>query len=574
MLKKQINSIRRKHGLPFLGILCLIGAYASAQTYLSTQSLYGFYNVVDLGKNSVPPVEKDSVGKRSDRTNTPVKKIEIIKSDTLFKHLGAPDITILRDSVILYHDGATLYCDSAYYNQALSCFDAFGRVEMNQGDTIFMYGNYMHYDGNTQIVYVRENVRLEKDSLTLFTDSLNYDRILNLGYYFDGGMLVDPQNELSSFWGQYEPNRNIALFKDSVRLVNPQFVLTSDTLKYSTNTHVAYIVSPTEIVSDSGKIYTRNGWYNTETQESMLLDQSLIVNKDGNRFLRGDSMIYYKDKGYGEVFGNMYMQDTMKRIILRGHYGIYEEFSGYAMATDSAYCIEYSQKDSLYLHADTLRLIPDSTYRQLKAYHNVRIYRADLQAICDSLQFNSRDSILRLYQNPALWSEGRQLTGDTIYIFMNDSTIDYTHIRRNAFSIEQKDSIHFNQLKGTSLKLFFDEGAIRRVFAEGNVETIAYPEEKDKSLTGIRNLLQAGYLDISVKDNAFERLVAWPAPKGVATPFHLMTSDKYRLKDFYWYDYLRPLNKDDIFRPNTRKAGDVPPPRSNIWEHFDKEFNN
>ncbi len=537
---------------------------------MSDQALFNLYAVVDVPKTTVP---QDTITPPSPNKQAEKKEIEVIKSDTVYTNSSLPDIMILRDSVVLYHDGATLHCDTAYVNNKRSTFEAFGRVEMNQGDTIFLYGNYLYYDGNTKLAKVRENVRLEKDSLTLFTDSLDFDRVGNIGYYFQGGMLIDPQNELSSFWGQYEPNKNIALFKDSVELINPQFVLTSDTLKYATDTHIAYIVSPSKIVSDSGIIYTSNGWYNTDTQEALLLDQSTVINKEGNRFLRGDSMFYHKERGYGEVFGNMYLEDTIKKIILRGHYGIYDQNTDYAMATDSAYCIEYSQKDSMFMHADTLRMIPDSTFRQLKAYHNVRIYRTDLQAICDSLQFNSRDSILRLYKNPVLWSEGRQLTGDTIDIFMNDSTIDYAYIRKYAFSVEQKDSLHFNQLKGMMLKMYFNEGKIKRVYAEENVETIVYPEEKDKSLTGLRNFLTSGYLDITIKDNAFERLVAWPSPEGLVTPFHLMTADKYLLKDFYWFDYLRPRNRHDIFRRNARKTEDLPSEssKSNRFGNLDKK---
>ena len=70
---------------------------------------------------------------------------------------------------------------------------------MEQGDTLFVYGNYLFYDGNTQIAYLRENVRMENGQVTLFTDSLNYERIPDIGYYFDGGLIVDSLNQLSSF---------------------------------------------------------------------------------------------------------------------------------------------------------------------------------------------------------------------------------------------------------------------------------------------------------------------------------------------------------------------------------------
>ena len=77
----------------------------------------------------------------------------------------------------------------------------FDNVKMVQGDTLFLYGDYLFYDGNTQIAQVRYNVRMENKNTTLLTDSLNYDRIYNLGYYFDGGTLMDEENVLTSEWG-------------------------------------------------------------------------------------------------------------------------------------------------------------------------------------------------------------------------------------------------------------------------------------------------------------------------------------------------------------------------------------
>lgn len=601
MLKKFITYLFQRHKV-LVGILCLIAIYASAQAMLSPRVSIDIYQVPQKPQNP----QQAPKGKP--------KVIEIVFSKELFKRSTA-DYQILKDSVVFLHDGAYLYCDSAYYDEKNNSFEAFSNVRMEQGDTLFLYGNYMHYEGNTKIVMFRENVRLEHGSGTLFTDSLNYDRMMNIGYYFDGGMLVDSLNELTSYWGQYEPALKLATFKDSVILKNPKFTLFSDRLKYNTDTKIADIYTPTKIVSDSGIIYTSKGWYNTVTEESLLLDQSTVVNKKGDRILRGDSISYHKAKGYGEVYGNMFLQDTTKRIILRGHYGYYNELTDYALASDSAYCIEYSQGDSLFIHADTLKLItvidslrsvrnnkiekslnktdslgselvvPNSdtvalslnkdtanaAYRQIKAYYGVRFYRSDMQGVCDSLQFDSRDSVLHMYKDPVLWNTNRQISGDTIDIFLNDSTIDYMHVKRYSFSIEDKDSIHYNQLKARSMKMFFKGKKLNRVLAEGNVETIAYPEEKDKELSGILNWLESSYLQITMKeDGTFEKLVTWPKSIGKTTPFDLVTPTQLRLSDFYWYDYLRPLNKDDIFRKATRKASDIKPQRSKS-SIFDRE---
>ncbi len=544
MFDKIKNFLRDRHRVRVTTVLCFIVIYVSAQTALSPQNPH------------------DQVSQK--------KIIQIVRAMDLQKREGF-EPQILIDSVLLYHDGAYMYCDSAYLYEESNTFEAFSNIKVDQGDTLFLYGDYMHYDGNSHLLRIRENVRLENGNVTLFTDSLNYDRIINLGYYFDGGMLIDEENELTSFWGQYEPDVKLATFKDSVKLVNYKFTLYSDTLLYETETKIAIIVGPSTIVSDSGTIYTKSGWYNTETEESRLFDRSLIVNKEGNRTLTGDTIYYDKTLGFGEVFGNMYLQDTLQKIILQGHYGFYHELEDWALATDSAFAIEYSQGDSLFLHADTLKLMSDSIYRELKAYYGVRFYRSDIQGVADSMQFNSRDSVLYMYKDPVLWNENQQMYGDTIEIFLNDSTIEMVHMKNYCFAIEEIDSVYYNQLKGRDLKAFFEGKEVRYIIVEGNAESIFYPEEKDGSFTGM-NQTESSFLSITLQEKKLEKLKLWPKSKGKMTPLPDLFPEQMKLKDFNWFDYLRPVDKDDIFRKTIKREDSTRPKPSNKFrqeEYYD-----
>ena len=472
------------------------------------------------------------------------------------------DRKVLTGNVVFRHDSTFMYCDSAYFFEATSSLEAFGAVRMEQGDTLFVFGEYLFYDGNTRLAQIRHNVRMESiqsDSsiVTLFTDSLNYDRIDDVGYYFEGGMIIDAENELSSLYGQYSPGTKIAIFNDNVQLDNPKFVLHSDTLYYHTETKIATIVSPSVIESDSSTIYTSNGWYNTEAETSLLLDRSQVVS--GNRILIGDTINYDRSIGLGEAFGNIFLHDTLDKVILTGHYGYYDERTEFAFATDSAKCLEYSQGDTLYIRADTFQMITiDSTAREIKAYHGVRFYRIDIQGVCDSMQFNTKDSVLCMYTNPILWNEQYQLSGDTILIFMNDSTVEYVHVIQFAFAVEELDSTYYNQMKGNDLKAYFEGKEVHLIDISGNAETIYYPlDEADGTKIGL-NTLQSSYLSIWLLDNKIEKVKGWPSPKGVITPIPDLQPDQKLLNGFYWYDYLRPLDKDDIFREVEIKTEDKP----------------
>jgi lipopolysaccharide assembly outer membrane protein LptD (OstA) len=112
-----------------------------------------------------------------------VQIIEMRQADLWSKRAGF-DAEILTGKVIFFHEGAFMYCDSAYLYQQTNTFEAFSNVRMEQGDTIFVYGDYLHYDGNTRLARLRDNIRMEDRTVTLFADSLDYDRSVNLGYYF------------------------------------------------------------------------------------------------------------------------------------------------------------------------------------------------------------------------------------------------------------------------------------------------------------------------------------------------------------------------------------------------------
>ncbi|MDR3252029.1 MAG: hypothetical protein LBT35_00455, partial [Tannerella sp.] len=211
---------------------------------------------------------------------------------------------VLRGNVVFRHDCSFMYCDSAYFYENDRSLEAFGLVRLEQGDTLFVYGDYLYYDGNIEMARMRHNVRMvniQQDSteVTLFTDSLDYNRQTNIGYYFDGGRIVDSANVLTSVYGQYSPGTKIAVFNDSVILTNPNFTLYSDTLNYSTDTKIATILGPSVIESDSGLVHTSRGWYNTAENTSLLLDRSEVLS--GDKTLIGDSLVYDRANGIGKA---------------------------------------------------------------------------------------------------------------------------------------------------------------------------------------------------------------------------------------------------------------------------------
>lgn len=488
------------------------------------------------------------------------KKIILEHADLLIydavTHRG---IQRLIGDVVFKHDNATMYCDSAYLNDADQSLEAFGRVHMVQADTINIYAEYLHYNGITKLAKLRHNVRLESPSNTLYTDSLNYDRVEDVGYYFEGGSVVDEQNTLTSDYGEYFPKINEAIFRYNVKLVNDSTEMSTETLFYNTNHRVARFEGPTLIASDSSIINSRRGVYDLSNDVGILLDRSEV--HSGHRVLIGDSIYYDGVAQHGEAFGEMELIDTLQKANLYGDYGYFESKRNYAFATSRARVIDYSQKDTLYIGADTLELIslrlPDSLYqvdtdsmfRELRAYRTVRIYRKDGQAIADSMVYRSQDSTLCLYGSPIMWADQRQSSGDTVKLLLEYGQLKYADVLGNMFSVERPtDTLeYYNQIMGERMRAHIEDSTLRKLEVFGEVESIFYmQDEATKVYKGI-NRLKSRDMTVEIDSGVLKKIHWQGEAHGKLYPMAMgQVSDVNRLPTFIWEQDKRPKTPEDV----------------------------
>ena len=505
---------------------------------------------------AMQPVRKRTA--KNHRT-VPDKRVYLVHADELrYNQYQNGDAQVLTGHVHFRHVGANLYCDSANFFQQTNSFEAFGHVRMVQGDTLSLTSDYAYYDGNEQIAQARYNVVLKHRKTTLYTDSLDYDRMYSFGNFFEGGKLVDNGSTLTSDWGEYHTDSKMAMFYYDVRLRNKKFYLTTDSLFYDTRLSRAHIVGPSNITSGSSHIYSEDGYYNTKTEMSELFGRSVM--KDKGRSLVGDSVYYDSKNGLSHAYSNVVYVDSVNKNKMTGDYCEYNEETGYAMTTKRAVAIDYSQRDSLYMHADTFKVFTfnintDSVYRKIHAYNKVRAYRVDVQAVCDSLVYNSQDSCMTMYRDPIVWNNGQQLFGEEIRAYMKDSTIDHVHVVGQAFSVEQlADSVHFNQVSSKEMMALFNKGEVYETNATGNVLIVYYPmDDSDSTLIGL-NYTETPKLRMFLEKRKMKKI--WmEKPTGVLYPMTQIPPSKYFLPGYAWFDYIRPLNRDDIFNWRGKKEG-------------------
>ena len=481
------------------------------------------------------------------------------------------DGQLLKGNVRFRHDDAYLYCDSAYFFEERNSFNAYGHVRIVQGDTLFIYGDVLYYDGDTKMARLRKNVRMHNRTVRLTTDSLNYDRGANVGYYFTGGKLTDATNTLTSKFGYYYPGLEMALFRGKVRLTNPNFVMDADTLKYFTETDLAQILGPTTVLYEKETtIYSEKGWYDTKTEQSELLLNSLITHQDG-KTLKGDTIFYDKKKGIGRAHHHVELDDTVKKVSLRGHYLYYKEEGDVALAKDSALMIDHSTADTLYLNADTLfSYAVDSVDKVVEAFYNVRVFRKDVQAVCDSARYETRDSVLHLMKMPILWSDNQQITGDTIRIFSVNGAVERLQVINSAFVCQQEDSIRFNQLSGKEVTAYIADGELYRVDVRGNAQSLFFPREADSTMIGM-NQTESSFLTVYLKKQKIDRIVLYPAPIGVMTPLDQVIAESMYLPNYSWQVAIRPQKWEDVFARPVRTVAATSKRRRRATESEPKE---
>ena len=356
---------------------------------------------------------------------------------------------------------------------------------------------------------------------------------------------------MSSDWGDYNTQTREAVFWYNVKMHSSNRIITTDELHYDTKKSIAHVVGPSRIIQKGSVINTTDAYFNSKTDKAEMYSRSTVTDK--NKEITGDSLFYSKKTGLARGYGNVIYVDKKNKNQLLGHRLIYNEKTGIGWATGHALAKEYSQKDTLYMHADSMKIYTfnintDSVYRKVHCFKHAKVFRNDVQAICDSLVYNSKDSCMTMYKDPIAWNTDRQILGEVIKVYLQDSTVREAHVVGQALSIElMPDKKHYNQLSSKEITTYFVKGNVRRVVAFGNVKTIYYPvDDKDSTLQGLV-YTETDTMKLYISPERKLQKIWTPKNESVMYPMTQIPPNKYKLPEFAWFDNLRPTGPDDVF---------------------------
>ncbi|HXB07882.1 MAG TPA: OstA-like protein, partial [Puia sp.] len=327
-------------------------------------------------------------------TSDSVKVVDILNSDKYrFDQVNdTASTTTLVGNVRIRQEKTIIYCDSLIMYPKQNYIDCFNHVRINDNDSVNIYSDYMKYEVDKRLVHFTGNVKLTDGKGVLTTPILLYDLNQKVGYYNNGGKIVNKETVLTSDDGVYYENTKDIHFLHHVVLDDPQQHLTADSLRYNTQSQVSTFITETLIqFKDSSKrtIRTRDGTYDLKNKKAQFGKRPIMT--EGSQQLTGDSVQADDSTGIAIATGNAEYIDTAQHIRMLAGRMENDKKKNIFLATKHPLMIIKQDKDSLYVTADTFRSarLVDFEVQQKKLAHDDSLHRIYL----DSLEKMQADSL-------------------------------------------------------------------------------------------------------------------------------------------------------------------------------------
>lgn len=473
--------------------------------------------------------------------------VEILSSNEL-RAGQTPDHQKLVGNVVLKYNDATLYCDSAELNGKTHDFEAWGNVYIKQkeGD-IKAWGNYLNYFGTTKLGKLVGDVTMKSENTLLKTQTLYFDKTNRLIYYLNGANTIQDDSKIYSKKGFYDTSNKYLKLKDSVKVKNPEYKIISDTLEYSTESKTSYFLGPTNIELENEKIYCESGYYN-RTLELGQFEKNAVL-KQENQSIAADSIYFDKRTSLSEAFRNVVLIDEKENLKVEGEYGFFNRGENFSFITEN---VLFSQgadnSDTLYLVCDTLLLREENnSNKSFFAYRNVKLFQAEMAGKCDSLAYNMKDSLIKLFYDPILWNGESQLTGDSIELLHYDNKLQKLFIKNHGFvaSIVDSSKSRYDQVKGRDLVGYFQNGKLAIMDVLGNGQTVYYALEEDGKYTGVNKAICSD-IQINFDNGKINRIKFITMPEATFFPINQFPKDFLKLEGFKWKGEQRPQSLNEL----------------------------
>ena len=507
------------------------------------------------------PEAQSSAAQSIDSLDTAPKKTSQVQvtSGYFEKKPEYPEAVIYsRDAngpVHIVHDGVDMWCDQALVYFKENFVKAYGKVLVKQGDTIEMRSNYGEYNGNTSMAFAAGAVNLKEPSSSLESDTLYFDRMKQEAYYRSGGLVRDTSSVLTSRRGRLFTETKKYEFSGQVVIENPEYTVRSPQLDFYSESGLAYLYGTSTIESPSSTIYCDRGYYNTRSNKGRFVKNSRV---DYNqRILYGDSIYFDRAQGFASATNNIKLIDSANQMVVRGHYAEVFKQKDSVYITNRAVAVSVQEQDSVYIHADTLRVTGPSELRIIKGFYGARMFKPGksiedrTSGRCDSIVVLQELGLTKMIGRPVLWTGDQQITGDTIHLIqdLERDELDSLKVYDNAFMI-QEDVEGYNQVKGAQLVGLFTENKLDTIDVIKNSQVVYYSRDDKRELVGINNTV-ASSMQLYVKQNKIKGIRFINKVPGKVYPPSEFPENARILPGFIWRGDERLFFQEDLFQGKT-----------------------
>ena len=424
-------------------------------------------------------------------------EFQIIQSKTLEKRtINNEKFEILSGDIITKHKQHILYCDTMLISQKNNFIKAWGNDKVLIKDTsdLIIESEKVFFFKNDSIINFKNDVLLIKGEQKIQTNNLTYNSKEKIAYYKDGGRVEYEKIIINSKNCKYEIDKESAHFSENVDLISEEYSILSEEINLNKEKKIIKFNSRTEIIKDSINIKGDAGFYH-EKKEHLELFGNVIVEKSNKIHVFSEKLI---DK-------NNISEFTIEpKMIIESEKGDF---------TISGQEIYINDIDSL-----------------LSVINNVYMYNDSIQGKSAQCFYNLKNKEISLIQKPVLWINKQQITGDTIFLYTKNESIDSIYIPNNPFISSKKENDYYNQIKGKTLSGKFSDNNIEYIDITGN-STLKYFNEKEREIDGVNDII-SNHMKIYFQNSDIEKIQFKGNPDAHYTPIQLIEETKMLLDGF------------------------------------------
>lgn len=467
----------------------------------------------------------------------------------------------LKTDVGTYYNGATITNDTTYLTSKVGYYyteldEIFFKDSVVVFDSTFtMRSDTLKFNTESRVATFLGPTLITQDSSKIYCESGFYNTRTKLAEFRENPQYVKGDQQALAEIIQYDGNKKEVVLDGDARFKDGERIAKADRIRYEEESETSYLEGNAWSQDTSQTVSADTIVYNSKKETYSTRGRSLI--SDPPQILEANQVDYDKERELGIALGDVIWRDTSEGLTILCELADYDQSSDYLKAQggngdfNRPMLITEIDGDSLFMVSDTLiseqadTLNGDSS-RILVAFKDVRIFKSDLQALCDSLVYHTADSLFKMYRNPIIWSDTTQFKADTVLMQLANKKMDKIFLYNNSIMVNSPDELFFNQIKGKNSIAYFEDGEVRRMKVEGNAESVYYALDDEQAYIGV-NQAVCSEMMIIFGNNEVEGIKFYAQPKATLFPMTQINHDEIKLQGFSWEVDRRPNSIFDLF---------------------------